>query len=186
MRSRGVRLSAGALRGRVLGVPAGVRPTEGRVREALFDILGPGLTGTRFLDLFAGSGAVGLEALSRGAASVVQVDCAAVVVRQLRKSYRSLALEGVICRRLDLPGQLERIEVDGGFDRIFADPPYDFDAYRDLITGLPGLFADGAAFAVVEHDARRRLPEQAGRAELFELRSYGESALGFYRSSAPR
>lgn len=183
--SRGVRLRAGALRGRVLAVPPGIRPTEGRVREALFDILGPSLAGARFLDLFAGSGAVGLEALSRGAASVIQVDSAAVVVRQLRSSYRSLALEGIICRRLDLPGQLDRL-VDGGFDRIFADPPYDFEEYGDLIAGLPRLLAGGEAFAVVEHQASRQLPERAGRARLFDLRSYGESALGFYRSSAPR
>jgi 16S rRNA (guanine966-N2)-methyltransferase len=179
-------LSAGALRGRVLAVPGGVRPTEGRVREALFDILGPGLGGTRFLDLFAGSGAVGLEALSRGAGSVTQVDSSPIVVSQLQATYRGLALADVACRRLDLPEQMSRIDAAPGFDRVFADPPYDFDGYRDLIAGLHRLFADPEAFAVVEHDARRRLPEQESGIELFDFRRYGESALAFYRSAAPR
>ena len=105
---RGVRLSAGTLKGRSLSVPPGVRPTEARVREALFDILGPRLAGKSLLDLFAGSGAVGLEALSRGARSVCQVDIDPATVRRLNATYRELDLEGIECRRLDLPGRHQR------------------------------------------------------------------------------
>jgi len=184
MKPAGTRLNAGSLRGRVVPVPPGVRPTESRVREALFDIAGAGLCGCRFLDLFAGSGAVGLEALSRGAASVVQIDSSAPVVRSLRATYRGLGVDGVECLRLDLPRQLARVPAPaGGFDWIFADPPYAFDDYTGLVASLlPLLGADGTA--VVEHDRRRSLPDRAGGAARADLRSYGECALSFYEAPA--
>ena len=185
MRPGGTRLNAGSLRGRVIPVPSGVRPTESRVREALFDIAGPELTGGRFLDLFAGSGAVGLEAISRGASAVLQVDSSALVVATLRATYRSLRVDGVECRRLDLPRQLSRSPTPaGGFDLIFADPPYDFASYIDLVAGLPSLLATGGT-AVVEHDRKHPPPERAGSAALSDLRTYGDCALSFYRASAP-
>jgi 16S rRNA (guanine966-N2)-methyltransferase len=175
----GVRLSAGALRGRRVNVPAGVRPTEGRVREALFSILGPAVRDGSFLDLFAGSGAVGLEAASRGAARVVAVDRDPGVLRDLRRTIGSLGLRVAVVR-LELPRQLRRLETRG-FDWVFADPPYAFDAYPALLAAIPSLLAAGG-LAVVEHDARKELPASAPGLERDAVRRYGETALSFYSS----
>jgi 16S rRNA (guanine(966)-N(2))-methyltransferase RsmD len=174
-----VRLSGGELRGRVVPVPPGVRPTEGRVREALFSILGPAVCGASFLDLFAGCGAVGLEAASRGAGRVLQVDGAATVVRDLQRTVGALWPRGITVVRLDLPRQLDGLEA-GRFDWAFADPPYAFAAYDELLAALPRLLAPGGT-AIVEHDVRRALPATVPGLELATTRRYGESALSFYR-----
>ncbi len=183
--SGGVRVRAGALRGRVLAVPDGVRPTEGRVREAFFDILGPGVAGCRFLDLFAGSGAVGIEAVSRGAAAVVQVDLSPAVLWGLKATYRDLGLAPIEAHRLELPRQLSDLAAREAepFDWIFADPPYDFADYEGLLAGLPVLMAPGGA-VVIEHEARRPLVAVAGGLTRFDERRYGDCALSFYASSA--
>lgn len=185
MAARGaIRLSGGSLRGRSVAVPAGVRPTAGKVREALFDMIGPPIVGSRFLDLFAGSGAVGLEALSRGAGFVLQVDGEQAVVRGLRRLHATLALEGIEVRSLLLPAALERLAAAGGFDWLFADPPYAFDGYGELVAGLSGLLAPQGV-GIIEHDARRTLPESAAGVERCDRRSYGESALSFFRLATP-
>src|SRR6185436_9728504 len=103
-----VKLSGGEYRGRVLAVPSGSRPTEGRVREALFSIWGDRLAGSRFLDLFAGSGAVGIEALGRGAGAVVCVDSDPRAVRAMEENLGRLGPSSrqVAVRRLNLPGGL--------------------------------------------------------------------------------
>jgi 16S rRNA (guanine966-N2)-methyltransferase len=180
--SAGVRLSAGSLKGRSVPVPAGVRPTEGRVREALFDILGPGLRGGRFLDLFAGSGAVGLEALSRGAGEVLQVDVDGATVRRLDRCYAAFGLAGVSACRLELPRQLDRLPKRH-FDWVFADPPYAFAAYDELVAALDAVLAS-RGLAVVEHSRRVALPERVERLTREDCRVYGETALSFYRQPA--
>ncbi|MDH3405078.1 MAG: 16S rRNA (guanine(966)-N(2))-methyltransferase RsmD [Acidobacteriota bacterium] len=184
MTASGVRIRGGDLRGRLVPTPARVRPTEGRVREAFFDIAGPGFAGCRFLDLFAGSGAVGLEALSRGAAAVVQVEGALAVVRRLRETHRALGVRGIEVHRLDLPRRLAVLaeRTGGDFDWIFADPPYGFEAYAALLAGLPPLMAPGGR-AVIEHDARRPPAAEAGALRRLDSRRYGECALSFYASS---
>jgi 16S rRNA (guanine966-N2)-methyltransferase len=208
---RGVRLTGGAFRGRSLAVPAGARPTEGRVREALFSIWRERLDGSRFLDLFAGSGAVGIEAAGRGALWVVCVDQDAQAVRAVAANVstltggraasvaagRAASLGGGVieARRLTLPGGLARLaaECDAAdartaaglrpavFDLVFADPPYRFDAFEPLLLALPPLLAAGAEVAI-EHSARRDLPPAAGPIVRTDLRRYGESALAFYRA----
>jgi 16S rRNA (guanine966-N2)-methyltransferase len=206
---RGVRVTGGAFRGRALAVPAGARPTEGRVCEALFSIWRERLGGSRVLDLFAGSGAVGIEAAGRGALWVVCVDQDAAAIRAIAANVGKLAgaresrppAEGrgssglVEARRLTLPAGLARLAIanEGGkassaaglapsaFDLVFADPPYRFDAFEPLLLGLPPLLAVGAEIAV-EHSARRDLPAVAGVLVRTDLRRYGESALAFYRA----
>ncbi len=181
MSRSGVRLSAGSLKGRKLVVPRGVRPTESRVREALFDILGPTLGGGRFLDLFAGTGAVGLEALSRGVSSCVQVDASLDVVRRLRTAYRQLGVQGARCVKLELPGGLLKLVLGEPvpFDWIFADPPYAFDAFPALLYRL-GPLAHDETVVILEHDRRHPIPEEAPGWSLDSTHGYGESALSFY------
>jgi 16S rRNA (guanine966-N2)-methyltransferase len=199
-RGRGVRVTGGTFRGRALTVPAGVRPTEGRVREALFSIWRESLPGCRFLDLFAGSGVVGLEAAGRGALRVVCVDQDVQAVRAIAANAGRIGESLVETRRLALPAGLAELAgmsgrgsvaaaggdaraaaLAGPFDLVFADPPYRFDAFDPLLLALPPLLAPGAEVAV-EHSARRQLPLTAGPLVRTGLRHYGESALAFYRA----
>ncbi len=215
----GVRATGGTFRGRPLSVPAGARPTEARVREALFSIWRDPLeTGTcNFLDLFAGSGVVAIEAAGRGALHVLAIDDDAQAVRLIaanaaamvatppagaapppgtarasgtdpadpRPRPRHGAPPLIACRRLTLPAGLARLAAEGPFDLIFADPPYNFDAYQALLDTLPPLLAADGEIAV-EHSTRRDLPPIAGAATTAGLvrtgvRRYGESSLSFYR-----
>jgi 16S rRNA (guanine966-N2)-methyltransferase len=176
------------------------------VREALFSIWSESLPGCRFLDLFAGSGAVGLEAAGRGALRVVCVDQDVQAVRAIAANAGRIGESLVETRRLALPaglaglaglsgvggkGGMGGVPAAGGdaragapadaFDLVFADPPYRFDAFEPLLLALPPLLAPGAEVAV-EHSARRQLPLTAGPLVRTGLRRYGESALAFYRT----
>ena len=177
----GVRVTGGSFRGRGLAVPPGARPTEGRVREALFSIWADRLNQARVLDLFAGSGVVGLEALSRGALTVLFVDDNLRAVKTLEANAAQVG-EKVEVRKLPLPFGLSRLS--GPFDLVFADPPYAFADYETLLAGLAPLLApDGEV--VVEHSSRNDLPLEVGRLVRADVRRYGESSLSFYRLIAP-
>lgn len=174
-----VRILGGSLRGRRLRVGSGVRPTEARVREALFSIWGPQLAEARVLDLFAGSGAFGIEAASRGAASALLVDRAPSVLGTLRRTVRALELPTVRVVRLDLPAGLGRWAEGGPFDLVFADPPYAFERHAELLERLVPLLAAGGSVAV-EHGPRQVPPERAGGLERVDRRRYGDCELSFY------
>ncbi len=179
---RGVRIGAGRLRGRRLPVAAGVRPSGARLRESLFDLWRERLPGSRFLDLFAGTGAVGLEAVGRGARRAVLVEGAPAAFALLRRQCERLAPGEASALRLDLPAGLARLARSGErFDLVFADPPYDFDRFDELLAGLPALLAAGGE-AAVEHSARLELPTPRGLARL-DLRTYGDQRLAFYRAA---
>jgi 16S rRNA (guanine(966)-N(2))-methyltransferase RsmD len=179
----GVRIMGGELRGRGLAVPPGARPTEGRVREALFSIWRDRLAGARVLDLFAGSGAVGLEALGRGALSALAVDSDLRAVKIVEGNAARVGLKALEIRRLTLPAGLTRLveQSAGSFDLVFADPPYGFAAYEDLLQGAAPLLAPDGEIAV-EHSARRELPVEVGSLTRVDVRRYGESAVSFYRA----
>jgi 16S rRNA (guanine966-N2)-methyltransferase len=176
----GVRVTGGQHRGRGLAVPPGARPTEGRVREALFSIWGDRLEGARVLDLFAGSGVVGLEAVGRGALSALLIDEDRRAVEALEANASRLGEKTVTIRRLTLPGGLGRLAEAGPFDLVYADPPYNFQPYEALIAGVAPLLATDGEI-VVEHSTRRDLPVQAGGLVRVDTRKYGESSLSFYR-----
>ena len=130
----GVRVTGGAFRGRGLAVPPGARPTEGRVREALFSIWSDRIENARVLDLFAGSGVVGLEAVGRGALSALAVDGDLRAVKILEANAALLKDKGIKVRRLTLPAGLSRLT--GPFDLVFADPPYAARVVPDLLDAL--------------------------------------------------
>ncbi len=179
-----LRISGGALRGRAVAVPPGARPTEGRVREALFSIWGDRLPGARFLDLFAGSGAVGIEAASRGAVRVLCLEDDARAVRTLRANIKELGGEErqIAVWRVPLPRGLSRLVEQGelAFDLIFADPPYAFTEYAELLRRLAPLLAEDGE-AAIEHSARAPLAEEAAGLTRVSERHYGETALSFYQ-----
>ena len=175
----GVRITGGEFRGRGLTVPPGARPTEGRVREALFSIWNDRIEGARVLDLFAGSGVVGLEALGRGALSALAVDQNLRAVEILETNAGKLGERLLEIRRLTLPAGLARLPA-GSFDLVYADPPYNFNAYGELLEAVAPLLAADAEIAV-EHTSRREMPIEVGPLTRVDVRKYGESAISFYR-----
>lgn len=178
-----MRIIAGSLRGRDLGAVAeGVRPTTDRVRESLFSVLGP-MAGLRVLDLCAGTGALGLEAYSRGAAEVVWVERSRRVAAELSARLDRLGLAGNPTLRLIVAeaGQairrLEGDRADARFDLVFFDPPY---AAPERVALLEILFASRLlaeeAMVVVEGSKRHPLPAVTG-ARVEDERRYGETVL---------
>lgn len=179
MSTTGVRVTGGRLGGRRLRTPRhGVRPTADRVRESLFTRLGD-VTGTSVLDLYAGTGVLGAEAASRGAARVVFVERATRCCEVLRANVEALGLGGVArVVRDDAARAVSRLGRGGErFDLVFVDPPY---ASRELSRVLEALSASGVlaagALVVVEHGRRHSLPVVAGLAVL-DQRIHGETAL---------
>jgi len=179
------RIIAGREKGRRLKAPAGLetRPTGARVRQTLFDILAPRLPGCRFLDAFAGSGAVGLEALSRGAASVVLIEQGGAAAAAIRENLEALAVAGdVQVFRQDARVALPALAEQGRrFDVIFLDPPYAGDLYERSLQAIvtSGLLAPGGV-AVAQHFHKRPLPERIG--SLVRVRSVrvGDHLLSFF------
>lgn len=174
-----MRITGGTLGGRRLAAaPPGVRPTADRVREAWFARLGD-LEGARVLDLYAGTGALGIEALSRGAARVVFVERARASLAVLTRNLDALALrDATRVVRGEVRSALRRLARDAErFDLVLADPPY---AERDLaeplaLLGVGGLMAPGAAL-VVERSRRHPLPAVPGLVSQ-QTRRYGDTEL---------
>jgi 16S rRNA (guanine966-N2)-methyltransferase len=180
-----LRIIAGSLRGRRIRVPDGphVRPTSDRVREALFSILGHDLPGASVLDPYAGSGALGFEALSRGVSLVTFLECDRSALEILRANASVLGVEDR-CRILHGRAQelIERGVVGGPFDLVLADPPYAAGEASGLLAALArsDLLARGARL-VLERD--RITPEEAGTAAgwaLVRTVRYGRTCLDFY------
>jgi 16S rRNA (guanine966-N2)-methyltransferase len=171
-----MRIIAGEFRGRTLKAPPDrrSRPTADRVREAWFSILGSAVSGARVLDLFAGSGALGLEALSRGAAHVDFVEVSRASLTALRANVAALDVE----RRVRIHrGDALAFVADlarGAYDLVLADPPYTTDAAGRLVARFRER--PFASLLVVEHAARIEL---AGD----ETRRYGDTALTFCRAA---
>ena len=181
----GLRVTGGTLGGRRLRAPrGGVRPSADRVREATFTRLGD-LAGAAVLDLYAGSGVLGVEAISRGAASVVFVERAPGSLSVLRANVELLGL-GPVARieRGDAPRTVRRLGRSGQrFDLVLLDPPYAGDELGRALEALvaSGVLARGA-MVVVESGRRHPVPEVAGLAPLDERR-YGDTVIT--RLSAP-
>jgi 16S rRNA (guanine966-N2)-methyltransferase len=181
------RIIAGRGRGRRLKSPPGhaTRPTGGRVRQTLFDILAPAVPGCRFLDAFAGNGGVGLEALSRGAAKVVLVDRSGPAIGAIRENVRALAAGGgeVEVFQQDARTALAALADRGRrFDIVYLDPPYESDLYEPLLDGLgTGTLLADDGLVVAEHFHKRALPATIGHLERARTVRVGDHRLSFYR-----
>jgi 16S rRNA (guanine966-N2)-methyltransferase len=179
-----MRITGGIGRGRTLRVPAGekVRPTSDKVKQALFNILGDRVPGSVFLDLFAGAGGIGIEALSRGAERVVFVD----------GSRESL---DAVKHNIEQAGFGERAEAvlskvepflkkrSGPYDIVFLDPPYTLEMLPllQLVAGSGLLKPD--AIIISEHFKKQASPSAAGTLVLYREANYGDTVLAFYRTA---
>jgi len=181
------RIQAGQAKGRRLKAPGGLetRPTGARVRQTLFDVLAPELPGCRFLDAFAGSGAVGLEALSRGAARVVLVDTSGAAVAALRENAKTLAGLGgdVQIFRQDARIALAALADRGArFDFVYLDPPYGSGLYEPLLEQIGGMgLLEERGAVVAEHFHKTTLPETIGGLVRTRIVRVGDHRLSFYR-----
>ena len=161
--------------------PAGIRPTSDKLRETLFNILGPRVDGAVFLDGCAGVGAIGIEAISRGAAMVYFIDQSRKACQMIRQNLESLEIrEGFKILEMDLKKGLRAIETP--FDIAFVDPPYDYDdVYADVLQWFGSsqrLSAEG--LLILEHSKRKDLPDSAGTLQKIRSLVQGDAALAFY------
>jgi 16S rRNA (guanine(966)-N(2))-methyltransferase RsmD len=196
-----MRIIAGQFRSRTLQAPAGLvtRPTSDRLRETLFNVLAPRIQGAAFLDLYAGSGAVGIEALSRGADYAVFVEKAPTALAALRANLASLGVtEGFRIHPGKVGGWLRKAEKQVGagarpdpsqaFDLVFLDPPYEaadeYAATLGLLGGAAGMLLNPGALVIAEHrgkgGSRGQLEERYGALEHTRLLVQGDAALSFY------
>jgi 16S rRNA (guanine966-N2)-methyltransferase len=187
-----MRIVAGTFRSRRLRSLKGLalRPTSDRLRETLFNILGTRVAGSRFLDLFAGTGAIGIEALSRGAAFAVFVENHAAAVRLIRENLASLEIEsGVQVLAAEVAAAIRKLErvPDDGFDFVFLDPPYTQEKeYEETLRALEASSLAGKSTIVIaEHRKTFELPAALGRLERVRILRQGDAALSFYRKTGP-
>jgi len=179
-----MRIIAGSFRSRTLDAPPGfeTRPTSDRLRETLFNVLAPRIEGARFLDLYAGSGAVGIEALSRGVARVEFVEKAPAALKVLRANLAKLGITGNF--QIDsgsVAGALKRLtKANAAFELIFLDPPYDAaDEYETALRSLEALLAPGG-LAIAEHRRKVKLGARYSSLERTRLLEQGDASLSFY------
>lgn len=176
-----VRISGGSLKNRVLKVPKGqtTRPTGAKVREAVFSILGS-IEGLRVLDLYAGTGALGIEAISRGAHSAVFVERDSVAAQCIRTNLKALALDGSTrLLQLTVDAALRRLAAEPAFDLVFADPPWaESERARESLAALANLLGETAR-VVYEH-ARAETPTIRGLT-VYDRRIWGDTAVTFFR-----
>lgn len=185
------RISGGLLRGRTLVVPKQIRATEEKVRQAFFNILGSAIVGATVLDGFAGSGAFGLEALSRGAGRVIFLESHPASIKAIRENLAKIAGEplegewvvhpGDVLRRL---GEVAREE--GPFDIVVFDPPYEAVEGKKLLNAVNDcaiLTASGVL--CLEHALRDEPPSRVGPLALVKQHRYGGTVLSFYERTVP-
>jgi 16S rRNA (guanine(966)-N(2))-methyltransferase RsmD len=185
-----MRIISGTYRGLHLAALKGgkLRPTSEQLRETLFDVLGPSVESSAFLDAYAGSGAVGLEALSRGAREVVFIEHHRPAVELIRKNLTSLKIEtGFRLLTCAVLTGFERLAEEGArFDFVFLDPPY--DAIREYHSALRQLSRSQmlapVALVVAEHSRRVTLEEEYGNLHRTRTIRHGDAQLAFYRLAA--
>jgi 16S rRNA (guanine966-N2)-methyltransferase len=179
-----MRIAGGIGKGQRLKVPAGsrVRPTSDKVKQALFNILADRVEGASFLDLFAGAGGIGIEALSRGASRVVFVDGSRESVAVIKKNIETARVHD---RAEVVPAKTETYlkKQSGPFDIVFLDPPYaeELGPLLELIAAS-GVVQPGG-IVIAEHFKKQSSPEAAGALARYREARYGDTVLVFYRDS---
>lgn len=177
-----MRVIGGEFRSRLLKTLPGldVRPTPDRLREALFNVLAPRIEGVSFADLYAGTGAVAIEALSRGASRAVLVEQNRAAVGIIRQNLKSLGLEA----RADVrQGKAAILAGSLDTDIVFVDPPYPLD--KEYEATLKALGEHPRPLVLVQHDRRRQLEESYGRLHRARVLRQGDNCVSFYAPTSP-
>lgn len=181
-----LRVISGKIRGLKLDTPKNqdVRPTTDRVKESLFNIINPYIRQSNILDLFAGTGSLGIECLSRGAKNCVFVDKSRDSINIVRSNVKKARVENEsTILNIDFKGALKRLSVQNQkFDVIFMDPPYYENMFIDCLKNIDELnllCEDG--IIVVEHDTKDLFEDKVGRLEKTRDKKYGNTTLTFYK-----
>ena len=176
-----MRIIAGEFRSRRLKSVPGLdtRPTPDRLREALFNVLAPQIEGAVFLDAYAGTGAVGIEALSRGARRCIFVEKNRGAVGVIRENLAGLGLES---RSEVYTGKVVTVVERVSADIVFLDPPYELEEERDA--ALAALGAAQHPLVIVQHASRQALKEDYGSLRRYRVLKQGDNSLSFYRDAA--
>jgi len=181
-----MRIIAGEYRGRTISMPAFIRPTQDRVREAIFNVIKEVVPGSSVLDLFAGSGAFGIEALSRGAHSVIFVDnnikCISIIRKNL--SFVEDYAGKTQLLKLEAVKAIGRLEKQSrAFDLVFLDPPYSKGLAKNSLIKIGACdILKTPGFVIAEHSKKDELPRETGVLRLFKEKRYGDTAVSFYRN----
>ena len=191
-----MRITSGKYKGRIIQMPKGIRPTQGLVRKALFDILGD-IEGLSFLELFAGSGAVGFEAVSRGVEDLTLVEYNRSCLMAIRKNIESLKPKACDLYPKEAGDAIEALRKNKRkFDIIFLDPPYyrpeghglasDSQSHKEMskkilqMLGAYDILAPNG-FVVVQHFKKEQLPKESGKLTLIKESRYGDTLLSFFK-----
>lgn len=188
-----MRIIAGKYRSRILKSLKGeaLRPTSDRLRETLFDVLGADVASSRFLDVFAGTGAVGIEALSRGALEAVFIERHGPAAKLIRRNLESLGIaQRATILAADAFTALEKLatrqtpSLPGNFDFVFLDPPYaaheEYAKALEFLGSAPANFLAPGAKIIFEHHHKFALPESSGRLTRTRVLKQGDAALSFF------
>ena len=182
-----MRVIAGSLKGRRLKPPTwdGLRPTSDKLRETLFNILAARVAGARFLDGYAGTGAVGIEALSRGAAHVTFIEKNRRATALIEANLADCGVEqGYTIHCGELVAALRRMPADAGFDLILLDPPYDIDNTRDILDAAASRLAPNGLI-VLERATRREPEVPTSLARVRDVKS-GDSTLTMFTAGSDK
>jgi 16S rRNA (guanine(966)-N(2))-methyltransferase RsmD len=180
-----IQIAGGTQRGRRLRTPPfaveTLRPTQAKVRAALFNIIAPRLPGSTFLDLFAGTGAVGLEAIGRGAKTSYLVDNDPAALEVIRRNIRDLDHPDSVHLADRNVFSFLKEEHPVRFDLVFADPPYNLPLWPKLFRRLSRCaMIHDRAWIVIEHFHKGSLPSEEGRVRLVRTYEYGDTRLSLY------
>jgi len=187
-----MRIIAGEYRGRIIKMPKDgrVRPTQDRVREAIFNVISKAVPGSKVLDLYAGSGAFGIEAISRGAELAVFSDTNIKCIDIVKSNIALLGIEdsSVNILKKDAIKTIESLDGKGNkFDLVFLDPPYiDGSIAKNTLIKIGACdILSGRSFVIAEHSAKHEMPYHTGSIRLLKKSKYGDTAVSFYYRSNP-
>lgn len=177
-----MRIISGKYKGRMLYAVNKARPTQGKVRKALFDILGD-VAGLSFLELFAGSGAIGMEAVSRGVTDLTLVEYNPECLLAIKKNIESLGLKNCNLYPQNANRAIEKLYSEGKkFDIVFLDPPYYQGEAKKILQSLAAYdILSDIACIVAQHFKKDELPSSEGNLILYRQARYGDTVLSFYR-----
>lgn len=178
-----MKIIAGQYKGRNFYRPDGIRPTQSMVTKSLFDMLGQELDGVMILDVFAGSGSIGLEALSRGARHCTFVEKDAKCAEVIRKNTALLGIENYSLINSDAFATIKQLAGKGErFDLVFMDPPYGRDLAKKSLKTLEGYdILQPASIVIIKHEKQEILPKSSGQLSHFRTKKYGGTVLSIYQ-----